>query len=181
MRIVDDINEEDERADDKNGPRRPRNIDAKNYERIEADKDGFVKVDKKNQKNRKKYIRNQLRSNNCMSVEEANDVVDIWKLNEHNRWRLYRLWVRQYTLSLEDQIKEYRRQINAQWQRFEALGHQMDIELIRGFDVIGMTTTGAAKYHHLIDGIKPHIVSKYTHIHRFMDLHIHLSEFKSTC
>lgn len=154
MRIVDDENEDDENRN----MNRPEGGNDRNYARINEDADGFSY--QKNKKKIRNHIKNQLRSNNCMSIEEANEVKEIWTLNDHNRWRLYRLWVRQYTSNLEDLVKELRRQINGEWKSFEAIGHQMDIELVRQFDVIGMTTTGAAKYHHIIDGIKPHIVSK---------------------
>lgn len=157
IRIVDDINDGDG-DDDKS--ERAIGGKTKNYAQIFEDKDGYITDQKHNKKRHRNYIRNQLRSNDCMMIEEANAVHNIWNLTGLNRWRLYRLWVRQYTMHLEDSIKELRRQINMEWKSYEAIGFQMDIELVRKFEVIGMTTTGAAKYHHIIDGIKPQIVSK---------------------
>lgn len=49
--------------------------------------------------------------------------------------------------SLLDKAREYKRTVNKE-----------DVNICKTKDVIGMTTTGAAKYRHIIDEIKPQIV-----------------------
>lgn len=124
------------------------------------DNDGF-QLSKEDKKKRKRNIQRQLRSDDCMSEDEAREVKSVWALKHNDRWRLYRLWVKIYIVEMESNIKDLRRAMNLERNKFAAAQNQEDIEICKKFDVIGMTTTGAAKYHHIIDGTKPRIMSMY--------------------
>lgn len=153
QRIVDGYNEEDIHF------RAPQMPEAQQYEEI-GEEDGF-EYQKNDRKKRKKQIQKELRSTDCMTEAETHHVYNIWMLSYKQRWRLYRLWVKLYIGQGEAQIQVLRKQMNMEWERFTTIRNQEDIELVRKFEVIGMTTTGAAKYHHIIEGIKPRIMSAY--------------------
>ncbi len=122
--------------------------------------DGFQlqRHQKKIQKNR---IKMELKKTECMSEAKAKTVNDIWDLAQHQKWNLYRLWRKLYVERIEEEVRDQRKRYRNEWVRFVSLRNQEDLEIVQGHSIIGMTTTGAAKYHHIIDGIKPRIISKF--------------------
>lgn len=125
----------------------------------DTDADGFKAV-----KNRNKALKYQFKSeifkSQTMSREEAARVRHINSLSLNERWDLYRLWVRLYTQELGEKIKENRDSYRNECLRFNGIRNQEDIEIVQKAKIIGMTTTGAAKYHHIVTGAKPRITSR---------------------
>lgn len=112
----------------------------------------------------KRQIRNmvlELKSTDKMSREEAMAVRDVWMLLDWDRWRLYRFWVQLMIDKLEEIIWKKQQDYSAQWQALQALRNEEDLFIVRNRRIIGMTTTGAAKYRHIIDGVQPRIISEY--------------------
>lgn len=130
-----------------------------NYVPVEL-QDGF-QMQRHERKRMKANVQRELKSKDVMTAEEARSITNIWRLNAKDRWRLYRFWLKLYIEKIEDEIKLLRTQYTNEWKHFTTLRNQEDIEIVKGRDVIAMTTTGAAKYHHIIAAIKPRIVSKY--------------------
>ena len=93
-----------------------------------------------------------------MSEEEASSVNDIHNLSLDDRWRLYRYWHSLYLnhlcLKCEENFKEY----NKLCAEKDRLKKEADRYALETADIIGMTTTGAAKYRHILDLVKPRIV-----------------------
>uniref|UniRef100_A0A914XBR8 NFX1-type zinc finger-containing protein 1 n=1 Tax=Plectus sambesii TaxID=2011161 RepID=A0A914XBR8_9BILA len=93
-----------------------------------------------------------------MKDEEADEVLDIWTLPLHRRWRLYQSWVAklrsQYMRSLHEKEKLY----GAATKRVKEIRGIADVDLLRSARVIGMTTTGAAKHQATLRAIQPRIV-----------------------
>ncbi|XP_037044307.1 NFX1-type zinc finger-containing protein 1-like [Bradysia coprophila] len=110
---------------------------------------------KKIQKNR---IKMELKKSEHMTEAIAKTVRDIWNLSQQEKWNLYRFWRRLYVNQIEEKIRDLRKAYSNEWVRFVSLRNQEDLEIVQGYSIIGMTTTGAAKYHHIIDGIKPRII-----------------------
>lgn len=105
------------------------------------------------------YLRAQLMSTDIMSDEEeeyfANDIIS---LSTNNRWRLYRKWVDHRCKELEQETKLDLVKIeNACFRRSE-LELQKDKKVMQNATIIGMTTTCAAKYHAILNEVKPRIV-----------------------
>lgn len=126
--------------------------------RDDVDADGFQIV-----KNKRKSIKNQfkreIQKTEIMSLEQAKGVRNINTLLPEYRWNLYRLWIKLYVQKFEDEIKIQRDAYRIECLRFNGLRKQEDIEIVKKAKIIGMTTTGAAKYRHIIDGTKPTITS----------------------
>lgn len=129
-----------------------------NYVPVQLD-DGFQYQRHDRKKMKLNFLR-ELKSEDVMSADEAALVTDIWRLTAKNRWRLYRFWSRLYVETADAQIKVLRQSYTRTWRQFTALRNEEDIAIVKGKKVIAMTTTGAAKYHHIISAIKPRIVSK---------------------
>lgn len=107
----------------------------------------------------KQQIWSEMRKSETMSQEQATTVENINTLLPTDRWNLYRLWIKLYKQISERKIKDFREDYRTEYLRFNGLRQQEDIEIIKGVKIIGMTTTGAAKYRHIIDGTKPTITS----------------------
>lgn len=101
-----------------------------------------------------------------MTEEQVKTVADINALSPNNRWNLYRLWIKLYVNMFESQIKVLRDGYRTECLRFNGLRKQEDIEIVKKAKIIGMTTTGAAKYRHIIDGTKPKIASKKCYLYK---------------
>jgi len=93
-----------------------------------------------------------------LTYDTVNSLNNIFLLSRHDRNRLYEYWKKQY-------IHEKYNKLGAKFEEYLALCNQCkkttqeeDFFVLEGVDLIGMTTTGAAKYQHIIQRVKPKIV-----------------------
>ena len=90
-----------------------------------------------------------------LSETEVNKISDVFTLTEYARWRLYKYWVESY----KDTYFHTRfEQFNDKCKDYREMDQQQDRHALESVDVIGMTTTGAAKYQHVLHMVKPKIV-----------------------
>lgn len=127
---------------------------------IDVDSDGFTTVQNKH-RSIKREFKYEINRPQTMSKQEAATVANITSLPPKQRWNLYRLWLQLYMKNLEKLIKAYRAEYRNECFEFNDLRQQEDVEIVKRAKIIGMTTTGAAKYRHIIDGTKPKITSKW--------------------
>ena len=89
------------------------------------------------------------------SSKDVDRIININALDTDQRWRLYAYWVSQMQSSdIQIQFHEY----NKLCQECQAFDQEQDRHALEKVQVIGMTTTGAAKYQHILHLIKPKIV-----------------------
>ncbi|XP_072013999.1 LOW QUALITY PROTEIN: NFX1-type zinc finger-containing protein 1-like [Amphiura filiformis] len=97
-------------------------------------------------------------SERMSSVQATRLEYDILDLQLDQRWNLYRYWVSRYRQQvfgeIQDKIDEYNDIITA---RKEVMDEE-DYQILSNADVIGMTTTRAAKSRALLQRVKPKIV-----------------------
>ena len=93
-----------------------------------------------------------------MTTEEAAQVHDIHELLLEDRWRLYNHWVAKFLEEILNENETAFQQHNTLCRRFKEASQQADRYALETADVIGMTTTGAAKYQHILHLVKPRIV-----------------------
>ena len=98
------------------------------------------------------------RFKDSMDEEEAQNVYNIRTLSMNDRWRLYNFWEGQrykYLLEINRrQVLKY----SELCKELAELRQEEDRYILERTDVVGMTTTGAAKYQHILHKIKPKIV-----------------------
>ncbi|XP_048585567.1 NFX1-type zinc finger-containing protein 1-like isoform X2 [Nematostella vectensis] len=107
-------------------------------------------------------LKRELRSKDVMTEQEVEAAKgrDLWELPLADRWRLYRYWSRNIRVA----FREVAEDMNAQdlyrdrIKRLNELKEMQDIAILRKAEVIGMTTTGAAKNHEFLQEIKPRVV-----------------------
>ncbi|NXT07482.1 ZNFX1 protein, partial [Prunella fulvescens] len=95
---------------------------------------------------------------NTMTELEANAVQDVWQLDLNSRWRLYRLWLKTYQGFIREDILEHEEQYQAAAKKLEELKLEQDLCILNNARIVGMTTTGAAKYRRILQYIEPRIV-----------------------
>lgn len=93
-----------------------------------------------------------------MSKKETSKVRNILRLSFDDRWRLYRYWhskcLKQLCEDCEQDFLEY----NERCSRQDDTRKRANCCVLETADIIGMTTTGAAKYQHILHHVKPRIV-----------------------
>lgn len=157
FRIVDE--DQDKNAYTRKTERRP--IDFDRVVPIEyMEENGEWRNERNHSKLFKRRISKEVTKSATMTQEQAIASENINDLRPNDRWNLYRLWIKLYVQKFEEEIKDLREAYQIECLRFNGLRMQEDIEIVKTAKIIGMTTTGAAKYRHIIDGSKPKIVGK---------------------
>ena len=103
-------------------------------------------------------IQEKLQNLSGMSDEEAMNVPNIWFLSEDKRLRLYLYWAECYRDRLRMEVQGYERKHEQLCAELEELRAEEEEEVIRKATVVGMTTSGAARYHSMLQKIGPKIV-----------------------
>ncbi|XP_068006238.1 NFX1-type zinc finger-containing protein 1 isoform X1 [Melanerpes formicivorus] len=109
-------------------------------------------------KRMKQRMKVELCKLNAMTELEARAIQDVWLLDLNSRWRLYRLWLQTYQANIRESILQRAQQYQAAAERLAELRLQEDLYILRGARVVGMTTTGAAKYRQILQKVEPRIV-----------------------
>ncbi|NXO14592.1 ZNFX1 protein, partial [Oriolus oriolus] len=106
----------------------------------------------------KQKMKAELRKTDTMTELEANAIQDVWQLDLSSRWRLYRLWLKTYQGFIREDILEHEQQYQEAAERLKELKLEQDLCILNGARIVGMTTTGAAKYRRILQYIRPQIV-----------------------
>ncbi|XP_067120945.1 NFX1-type zinc finger-containing protein 1-like isoform X2 [Centruroides vittatus] len=109
-------------------------------------------------KKMKDYIKKQMKCQQAMTLSEVKQIDNVWKLKIDDRWRLYQFWVAQYVTNLLEIISSLQLYYHKQSQELCELRKKEDKILLNQAKVIGMTTTGAAKYREYLQELQPRIV-----------------------
>nr|XP_022295270.1 NFX1-type zinc finger-containing protein 1-like [Crassostrea virginica] len=103
-------------------------------------------------------LKEVLDSNDIMEDHEVANIKNIWELNNSDRQRLYRYWVKRYITHMKESIQETEKQYDDLCRGYREVLDAEEVEIMGGADVLGMTTTGAAKYRNILQSIKPKII-----------------------
>ncbi|CAL1289223.1 unnamed protein product [Larinioides sclopetarius] len=106
----------------------------------------------------KGYIHTWLSCTSPMHVKMAKKIKDVWDLPADLRWSLYKFWLEGYIRKKNERITELHEQIREKYIELQEIRMQEDIQVCRKALIVGMTTTGAAKYRHIVQHLNPRIV-----------------------
>ena len=93
-----------------------------------------------------------------MNKREAREIEDVRFLQQDDRWKLYKFWLHEYLNEQKRLLYIPAAHYNFTCKDYSALKEEIDSYVARGSDIIAMTTTGAAKHHHILKNIHPKIV-----------------------
>ncbi|NWV10824.1 ZNFX1 protein, partial [Ptilonorhynchus violaceus] len=106
----------------------------------------------------KQKMKAELHKRDTMTELEADAIQDLWQLDLSSRWRLYRLWLQTYQGFIRDKILQHEQEYQAAAERLKELKMQEDLRILQEAKIVGMTTTGAAKYRRILQNVEPRIV-----------------------
>ncbi|GAB1605470.1 NFX1-type zinc finger-containing protein 1-like [Argonauta hians] len=132
------------------------NLPQRNYP---ISKDGF-EITKEDKKKFQKRLKRKLGGSKIISLEEIDLISDIelWIMPFEKRWCLYRYWVSLYATKLLEDISEKKLEYNRTAKILEELKYEEDKKILQNSLIIGMTTTGAARYRKILQEIQPRIL-----------------------
>ena len=107
---------------------------------------------------RKKRIKEGMK---CLPMKphKARAVNDIWKLSNKERWQLYHYWFNTYIQQKKEEVMMSADRYQYACDARNTVDKAVNILALQEADVVGMTTTGAAKHSYILrEGIHPKIV-----------------------
>ncbi|XP_039863592.1 NFX1-type zinc finger-containing protein 1 [Simochromis diagramma] len=123
----------------------------------EQSEEGF-KFQRDQRKKMKKKIRNELGKTSAMTEREEDNVFDVWTLSQQDRWKLYRLWVARYRTELREKALLSEQAYQNAVDRLADVKRHESLCLLKTATVVGMTTTGAAKFRQTLQEVRPRLV-----------------------
>jgi hypothetical protein len=102
----------------------------------------------------KKYILRQ----SAMHEDDVSEVRNVNSLPIRDRYCLYKHWHNRYRAYLLEELERECQHFNSLCEEADKVRKYNDRYALDTADVIGMTTTGAAKYQHVLEIVKPKIV-----------------------
>jgi len=94
----------------------------------------------------------------AMPTDEAMSVDNIWLLSPSDRRRLYLFWIESYRERFRAEIQRGEQEYDQLCQEQVAVRFEEEENVIRRATVVGMTTSGAARYHSTLQSIAPRVV-----------------------
>ncbi|KAG0278677.1 hypothetical protein BGZ95_003405 [Linnemannia exigua] len=83
---------------------------------------------------------------------------DVWSMSMVERRRLIESWSPEIIHSIEEELERHRQSLEASEERKYSGYDELRRLIMSGMDVIGMTTSGSAKYHKLLESVAPKII-----------------------
>ncbi|XP_013397904.1 NFX1-type zinc finger-containing protein 1-like [Lingula anatina] len=124
-----------------------------------------LKMSKKGEKEMRKKMKKLERdiqqassSDDYMTEDEANSIENLWVLSTVERWRLYRYWKCLFYNDSFQRLWYHIREHNRTLLELQEMKDDEDFQLLQNMLILGMTTTGAARYHHILKRLRPRIV-----------------------
>ncbi|XP_061173740.1 NFX1-type zinc finger-containing protein 1-like [Saccostrea echinata] len=124
--------------------------------------DHFVARDREFRDTLKRVIEFILRNMNSEDIIPTDEAVvfekqNIWELPISIRWKLYRYWKNQFYQRLFIKIERYEAFKDDIIQGYKQEKFENEYTALRSASLIAMTTTGAAKYHRMLQLLQPRI------------------------
>lgn len=105
-----------------------------------------------------KYIKNNLRNSTPFDEATAMSIRDVWRVNVPQRWKLYKFWLEKYINEKEKECMNQQQLLKTQYQEVCEMRTEEDIFVLKKAHIVGMTTTGAAKYRDIVLRLNPQIL-----------------------
>uniref|UniRef100_A0A914Z5T2 Uncharacterized protein n=1 Tax=Panagrolaimus superbus TaxID=310955 RepID=A0A914Z5T2_9BILA len=92
-----------------------------------------------------------------MTENERKKITVIWNLPLQARWRLYQFWVSEAKVLVQRSLLEHEEHYFYYKSQVNELNKKLDKIILQNAKVIGMTTTGAARYQSYLEELRPAI------------------------
>ncbi|XP_054836957.1 NFX1-type zinc finger-containing protein 1 [Eublepharis macularius] len=119
---------------------------------------GGWEVQRGQKKRMKQKVKGELRKLEGMTVAQAEAIQDVWQLDLGSRWQLYRHWLQKYQAEIRNKIQQHEQTYQSAAERLAELRLHEDLYILEKAQIVGMTTTGAARYHQGLQKVAPRVV-----------------------
>ncbi|XP_048877737.1 NFX1-type zinc finger-containing protein 1 [Brienomyrus brachyistius] len=133
-------------------------LNLENIEQEPGQMQGDWQVPRIQKKKMKQRIRRELAKGTIMNEEDEARIHNMWALNLQERWKLYRLWLMRYRTDMRARALQSEQAYQEAAERLAEIQLRRDLCVLREAKVIGMTTTGAAKYRRILQEVRPRLV-----------------------
>ena len=99
-------------------------------------------------------LKKQIMTRSAMTTMEVEKIDDILALKLDDRYRLYKYWHSKYVTELEISCRKF----SDKCDKANRMKQRINRYVLEAADIIGMTTTGAAKHQQILHLVKPKIV-----------------------
>ncbi|CAG8587545.1 4956_t:CDS:10, partial [Diversispora eburnea] len=106
----------------------------------------------------KNWIRTWQMPNTKRSLEELKFDCNVWRMSKEERIKLHDFWREEINSETIEELSDIQERYVKKKKEIEDVYNEGRRQVLLKSDVIGMTTTGAAKYHELIKSIEPKII-----------------------
>ncbi|XP_063778891.1 NFX1-type zinc finger-containing protein 1-like isoform X3 [Pseudophryne corroboree] len=124
----------------------------------ELDDENDWQIPKNMKKKKEKEVKSELGKANNITEEHCKVINDLWQLPIQKRWEVYRCWRSKYLSDIHKEIFKLQNLYQIVINRMTELRNQEDLLILQKADIIGMTTTGAAKFRRILQNVQPKIV-----------------------
>jgi len=93
-----------------------------------------------------------------MSERATRNIDDVTHLDSDRRWSLYQYWITQYLHKCKQKVAGHADTYALACQEYQKAQAELDYAVLRDAHVVGATTTGAAKYHNILQKMRPKII-----------------------
>ena len=93
-----------------------------------------------------------------LNDKQLNNIQAVWYLSALQRWKLYKRWIEEFKSDLVDRCREYEEDYEMVCNQIKENNKAKESQALMQADIVGMTTTGAAKHFHVLQNVKPKIV-----------------------
>ncbi|XP_041944382.1 NFX1-type zinc finger-containing protein 1 [Alosa sapidissima] len=115
-------------------------------------------MQKQQKRKLKQTMRAELKKSSAMTEAEEARVTNIWTLPPKEKWKLYRLWIYRFQTEQRTRVLQTEQVYQDAAERLAEIRMREDLCVLRDAKVIGMTTTGAAKYRQALQEVRPRLV-----------------------
>ncbi|BFZ12701.1 hypothetical protein BsWGS_15740 [Bradybaena similaris] len=93
-----------------------------------------------------------------MTEENENNVTNVWDLDLNERFALYNLWIRRYKETLTQKMQELVNNYKSLQEKKAQVNREKTLRVLRKANVIGMTTSGAARHRAVLQALGCRII-----------------------
>ncbi|XP_075682935.1 NFX1-type zinc finger-containing protein 1-like isoform X2 [Rhinoderma darwinii] len=129
-----------------------------NYTPEYHDNDSDWEISEQQRKRLIQRMKYELLKKQYINEKEYTQILDIWDVPIQKRWEIYRMWRHKVIEAVRLEIFGLENDYQILVNRLDEQRNQQDCFILRQADIIGMTTTGAAKYRKLLQVVQPRIV-----------------------
>ncbi|XP_053098833.1 LOW QUALITY PROTEIN: NFX1-type zinc finger-containing protein 1-like [Hemicordylus capensis] len=109
-------------------------------------------------KKMKRKVKAELHKPHALTEAEAEAVRDVWQLDLSARWQLYRHWLQKYQAEIRHRLLNHGESYQSAAERLAGLHLQQDLRILQTAWIVGMTTTGAARYRQVLQEVAPRVI-----------------------